>query len=102
MIELLAVPAWDATPTTLTRWVEALEAQGLTVSVVRDTPGASWIEVNALRVRGYALMNGIKVEAINFELTAPDPTPARQAIEAAATTLAWEIDEDEDHDDDDD
>jgi hypothetical protein len=102
MIELLAVPAWNAPTTTLAQWLEAFETQGLAVSVVRDSPQASWIEVNALRLRGYALMEGIKVEAVNFELTAPNPIPARQAVEAAATALAWEIDEDGDDDADDD
>ena len=102
MIEILAVPAWDAPTTTLAQWLEAFEGQGLAVSIVRDSPQASWIEVNALRLRGYALMDGIKVEAVNFELTAPEPIPARQALIAAATALAWEIDENEDDDDADD
>ena len=102
MIELLAVPCWNTPPIHLAAWVEALQNQGLAAVVVRDSPQGSWIEVNALRFRGYALMNGIKVEAVNFELTAPDPTPARLAIETAVAALAWEIDEDNDVEDDDD
>jgi hypothetical protein len=99
MLELLAIPAWDTGPTLLTSWVEAFEGQGLAVLVVRESNQATWVEVDALRFRGYAVMDGIKVEAINFELTAPDPSAARQAIETAAAALAWEVNEEDDDDD---
>ena len=96
MIELLAVPAWDQPSTPLKRWVEELERQGLLVTVVRESGEASWVEVSALRMRGYAVMDGLSAEAINFELTAPDPAPARRAVEIAAAALSWEIDDEPD------
>ena len=96
MIELLAVPAWDQPSIPLKRWVEELERQGLAVNVVRESAEASWVEVNSLRLRGYAVMDGLAVEAVNFELAAPDPAPARQAVETAAAALSWEIDDDAD------
>ena len=99
MTELLAVPAWDQPSIPLTRWVDEFERQGLVVSVTRESADVSWIEVNALRMRGYAVMDGLSVEAINFELHAPDPAPARHAVETAAAALAWDIDDEADDED---
>ena len=101
MIELLAVPAWNAAATTLDAWAEALRAQGAEVSVERDPPGA-WLVVGSLRLRGYALSEGLKVEAINFELSGPDPQPATRLVEEAAAALGWEVHPDEDDDEPDD
>ena len=102
MIELLAVPAWDAGPTPLSAWVAGLEAQGLTVIVNRESTNVAWIEVHALRLRGYVVLDGGRdVEAINFELAAPDPAPARGVVESAAAKLAWEVHDDGDDDEDD-
>jgi len=95
MIELLALPAWDTPPTLLSAWAERLEGQGLTVSVTRESTGVSWVEVGSLRLRGYAVMEGLHAEAINFELAAPDPAPARAALERAAAELAWELHEED-------
>jgi hypothetical protein len=47
-------------------------------------------------------MQGPAAEAINFELAAPDPTPARLAVEAAATALGWEVHDDEGDEEDED
>lgn len=98
--ELLAVPAWNTPKTTLEAWVEALRAQGVAVEVERDPPGA-WLEVRTLRLRGYALSEGIALEAINFELADPDPEPATRLLEAAAASVGWEIHADDEEDDDD-
>ena len=103
MTELLATPGHESPPTELSAWVERIEALGHHVTTTRESTGVSWIEVQALRLRGYAVMRGRHVEAVNFELSAPDPTPARLALESAATALGWELDDEEGpHDDDDD
>lgn len=101
MIELLAVPAWNTPTITLDAWVDALKAQGVAVAVERDPPGA-WLEMGSLRLRGYALSEGIKLEAINFELSDPDPAPATRVLEAVAVALGWEIHPDEGDETDDD
>ncbi|MDR3634629.1 MAG: hypothetical protein P4L84_12560 [Isosphaeraceae bacterium] len=101
MIELLAVPAWNTPPSTLDAWTEALRAQGVAVNVERDPPGA-WLEVASLRLRGYALSEGLKVEAINFELSDTDSGPATRLLEAVAASLGWEIHPDEDDETDED
>lgn len=101
MIELLAVPAWNAVATPLSAWVEQFENQGLSVAVERESTGVSWLEIASLRLRGYALTGGGGVEAINFELAAPDPEPARLALVRAASALTWEVHEDDNDDDDD-
>jgi hypothetical protein len=99
VIELLTVPAWNAPPTTLDAWAEALRGQGVAVRLERDPPGA-WLEVASHRLRGYALSEGIKVEAINFELLDPDPNPALRLVMAASSSLGWEVHTDEDDEDD--
>lgn len=99
VLELLAVPAWNTPRTTLDAWVEALRAQGVTVEVERDPPGA-WLEVRSLRLRGYALSEGIALEAINFELADPDPAPATRLVQTAAEALGWEVHADDDEQDD--
>ena len=107
MIELLAIPAWDTSPTTLAQWLEAFEAQSLVVSIVRDSPQASWIEVNALRLRGYALMDGIKVEAAQLRAgcTRSPSWPARPSKPpqgpwpGRSMTMSVTLDPDEDDND---
>jgi hypothetical protein len=96
MFELLALPGWNIPPTPLARWVEALEGLGQEVGVTRESSTVSWVEVRALSLRGYAVMDGLNVQAINFELAAPDPSEARQAVEQAALALAWEVDDEQD------
>lgn len=100
MIELLALPAWDATPRSLDDWTGRLAAAGQKATVERESPGSAWIEVAGLRLRGFAVIEGEHVSAINFELHDPDPAPARGLVEAAARDLGWEVHDDEDEPED--
>jgi hypothetical protein len=104
MVELLAIPEWRTTATTVEDWVEQLSSLGGPVVVTRESTGVSWLEVASLRMRGYAVTEGTRVEAINFEITAPDTGPATQVIESAARALGWEVhpDDPDDADADDD
>jgi hypothetical protein len=72
------------------------------VNVSRESSGVCWLELATLRLRGYALLAGADVEAINFELNAPDPDPASRVVRAAAEALGWEVHEDDDDADDED
>jgi hypothetical protein len=101
MIELLALPGWQTPPTTLDDWIARLTDLTGPVTVTRESSDTTWLEVGALRFRGYAVMEGRRVEAINFELTDPDPAPATRIIEAAAEALGWEVHPDEPDGDDD-
>ena len=101
MIELLALPGWQ-TPPRSEDWVAQLEGQAGPVVVTRESTGASWIEVGRLRLRGYVVLQGQSVDAINFELAAPDPGPAAVAVEAAAQALGWEVHPDDSQADEDD
>lgn len=100
MIELLAVPAWKTPPRSLDDWVAQLRESAGPVAVKPDPPGASWIVVGSLGLRGYALIEGGGVEAIQFELDGPDPSAASQALEAAASALGWELHADDPDDED--
>lgn len=91
MIELLVVPDWQAPPRTLDDWVAQLSGLVDRVEVTRESSTVSWLEIGALRLRGYAVLDGQLVEAINFELNAPDPEPATRVVEAAAQALGWEV-----------
>ncbi len=107
MIELLALPGWQAPPVTLEDWSSRLRESGSDVIVTRESTGVSWLECTRHRFRGYAVMAGRDVEAINFELNALDPEPAARVIEAVALALGWEVhaedpDEESDSDEDDD
>jgi hypothetical protein len=102
MLELLALPAWRAAPRTIDEWVAQLKAAGGPVTVTRESAGVSWIEIGTLRLRGYVMMEGQHVDAINFELTDPDPSAAIHAVEVAAEALGWEVHPDDGDDDDDD
>ena len=98
MIELLALPGWQAPPTTLDTWVEQLIAVAGPVTVSRESKEATWLEAGGLGFRGYAVTRGTRVEAVNFELTGPDPEAATRVIEAAARALGWEVHADEEDD----
>jgi hypothetical protein len=100
MIELLALPGWQAPPTTLDDWIGQLTALAGPVAVARESREETWLEIGALRLRGYVVFEGRRVEAINFELADPDPAPAIRAIEAAAQALGWEVHPDEPEEDD--
>src|SRR5262249_40594761 len=62
MIERLALPAWDTAPTPLSAWVERLQGEGLEVVTTRESADVSWLEVDGLRLRGYAVTVGTNVE----------------------------------------
>jgi hypothetical protein len=97
-IELLALPGWQAPPRSLDDWVAALTTHAGPVVVTREDTEVSWLEVAQLRLRGYAMLAGRIVDAINFELADSDPAPATCAVTAAAEALGWEVhhdDEDE-------
>jgi hypothetical protein len=95
MTEFLALPGWNTPPLALDAWVAQLAAQGYPPTLTREEPGVRCLEVGVLRLRGYALTEGEHLAAINFELSAPDPEPARRVVEAAAVALGWEVHPDE-------
>jgi hypothetical protein len=101
MIERLALPASDTGPTPLASWVERLSGLGLEVSVVRESPGVSWVVVNDPRLRGYAVTEGTIVEAINFEIDEAEPASALRSLEGVAAALSWELHEDDGEEPDD-
>jgi hypothetical protein len=105
MIELLALPAWNAPPRTLDDWQAGLAGAGRPPVVVRESSAASWLELAPLRLRGYVVMEGPHVAAINFELGAPDSAAAARLLESVAHALGWELhpddlDDPDDSDDD--
>ena len=103
MIELLAIPAWGAPPRDAADWLAGFEAIGQPARIEAAPPEGEWIEVPDLRLRGFLLPEDGRLAAIHFELHAPDPDPARLAVEAVALALDWELhDDDEDDDLDDD
>src|SRR3954471_17527 len=88
MIELLAIPAHGTGPTTLEAWAGALRAgSGGEVTGERESAEGAWLVLGPLRLRGFAMIAGHEVEAINFELSAIDPAPATAMIEAVAAGL---------------
>lgn len=99
MIELLAVPSWNCEPRTLDDWTAAFEALGHAATVTRDED-ETWLEVGTSRLRGFVVMDGGHVEAVNFELHAPDPEEAMPLLEAVTSRLSWKL-YPEDVDDDD-
>jgi hypothetical protein len=100
-IELLALPGWQAPPRTLEDWVAQLTSHAGPVLVTREDTDVYWLEVTGLQLRGYAMLAGRNVDAINFELAGADPESATRAVTAAAEALGWEVDFDNDDDDDD-
>jgi hypothetical protein len=103
MTELLAIPGWQTPPTTLAEWIARLEqGSGAKPVVERESPQGAWVEVGPLRLRGFAVLAGPHVEAINFELSDPDPAASTRFLEEAAAALGWEIHPDEPDDDDED
>jgi hypothetical protein len=90
MIELLALPSWNCPPRSLDDWRAALSSQGHEAAVRRDD-GETWLEVAALRVRGFVVFEGTRLDAINFELHDPAREEALPALEAAVQSLSWEL-----------
>lgn len=101
-MELLALPAWNTSTTPLSAWVDQFANQGLRVALAHESSGVTWLEIGALRLRGYAVIESGSVEAINFELHDQDLSLSRDAIERAAQAIGWEVHEDEDDDIEDD
>ncbi len=95
MTERLAIPSWNAKSATLEDWTRTLSELGHPPAVARDD-GMIWIELPALRLRGFVVTEGEHVEAINFEMHDPDIAPALALLESTATTLGWEIHEADD------
>ena len=103
MLELLAIPAHGTGPTPLDAWADALRAaSGGEVSVERESAEGAWLVMSPLRLRGFAMLAGPDVEAINFELAAINTAPATALIEAVAAGLGWEVHPDDPDDPDDD
>jgi hypothetical protein len=96
MIELLAIPEWNAPPRTLDDWLKALPVRS---SIVRESDGTDWLETSSLRLRGYIILEEGRLAAINFELHDPDPDPSRSIVENAARSLGWEVHEEDDSED---
>lgn len=101
MPELLAIPCWDSPPRTLQDWMEGLEAAGLAPGSVRDSPSAWWIDAPTAGLRGYVIMQGQRVEAINFEILGDDLESTRARLANIAGALGWELHAEDDEDDED-
>jgi len=104
MLEFLAIPAWNGAPRSLDDWAAALKAAaGHAPTIDRLGPDEAWLELAPLRLRGYAVIDGNLVSAINFELHGPNLETTLGFLESAAQSLGWEVhpddDEDEEHDD---
>jgi hypothetical protein len=100
MIERLAIPAWQTGATSLEAWTTALTAGFETPVVVeRESPQGSWVILAAVRIRGFAVLLGADVEAINFEVNNPERDLPR--LEAVASSIGWELHEDDGDDEDD-
>ncbi len=96
MIERLALPGWKVVDTPLSAWADQFRSLGFDAALTRESPNVSWIEIPALRLRGYAVLeDGRSVEAINFELR-DDDLETLKTLDQAAAALSWELHEDED------
>jgi hypothetical protein len=103
MTERVAIPAWGTPPTTIAAWVEALETHLGPVDIDREGPNEAWLDVQERLVRGFAVIEGPHVSAVNFEIEAEDPLPAVRDLDAACLAIGWELHiDDEDGPDDDD
>lgn len=105
MIELLALPEWNAPSRTIEDWSDQFARLGHTATLERESDGETWLVVASLSSRGYVESERGAVSAINFELSDPDPAAASTVIATAARMLGWTItidDEEDDEDDEDD
>jgi hypothetical protein len=102
MTELLALPEWNAPPRTLADWSEQLAQLGHSPHLEQESGDAAWLEIAPLRLRGYALIEGELVTAINFQLAATDPQFAASVVLQAAQALGWELHDDDGGEDGDD
>lgn len=101
MTEYLALPAWDTQPRPLDDWVRALTEAGAPTTVEHEGRDEVWLEVAPIRVRGYVVIEGIGVTAINFELHDPETEPALAIVTTAAKSLGYEVHADDGEDDED-
>jgi hypothetical protein len=96
MPEMLAIPAWDAEPTSLEAWTAALIAQGAQATVTHEDE-ETWLEAPGAGLKGFVSFEGAHVEAINFEV---GDDAGQAMLLAAAAVLNWELHEDEPEEDD--
>lgn len=94
MVELLLIPAFDKPAQTAEACREAL-GEGARL-VVDD--GQPWLEVPALRLRGYLVVEGGLVVAMNFEVGGDGR--GAPTVERAAEALGYEVHPDDDEADD--
>lgn len=102
MIELLAIPAHGAPPSSLEDWVAWLSGQGQSPRVVREDEDLAWLELPDLRVKGLVSFEGDRLEAIDFELQGPEAAPALEVLNSLVANFAWELHEDDGVDEDED
>ena len=100
MIEWLAMPATGTESTTLYAWTGAFSDLGHAARVAHEGPGVAWIEVAAAGLRGYVVIEGGIVEAINFELRDADPSQTLALLRSATSALGWELHQEDDEEDD--
>ncbi len=100
MVEWLAMPATGAARITLDAWAEAFSALGHVARIVHEGPGVAWIEVATERLRGYAVIEGGGVEAINFELRDTGLASTLDLLQAVVAKLGWELHQEDDDEDD--
>jgi len=102
MTELLALPEWNTPPRTIADWVAQFAKEGHRPVLDRESDEVTLLEIASLRLRGYAVIEGQQVTAINFELADSDHEPAAHLVSNAAAALGWEIHPDDGSDDEDD
>jgi hypothetical protein len=96
MPEMLAIPAWDAEPTTLETWTATLIAHGAQATITHEDE-ETWLEAPNVGLKGFVSFEGANVEAINFEI---GDDAGQTLLHAAAAALNWELHEDEPEEDD--
>ena len=102
MVELLAIPGWQAPVRTVEDWLNALAVLGHAARISLDEDHDTWIEVPDLSLRGLTVLDGVNLEAIHFELENPETEVVLEVLCQAAAVLSWELHPDDDDDDDDD
>lgn len=100
VIELLAIPSWRTEPCGLDAWTEAFVRLGHPATVSREEDEV-WLEVPALRLRGFVAEEGGRIEAVNFELHSVETaTEAARLVQDVCASLGWEVHADEPEEDD--
>jgi len=102
MTELLALPEWNTPPRSLDDWTAQLSSAGHAPALERASSSAVWIELAPLGLRGYAVLEGRHVTAVNFEINGPNPEPATALVTAAARSLGWDVHADDNEEEDED